>query len=317
MVKSNDTTLIPKCRPEASIGVTDAAYTASITLDSGGGEARFLAGDTGVAAAAGDEMEGDYYRFDGQATGVRLIERSAAELATIRDEYADRNSQKDIYLTMHVQGSGSIPAGHYIYSTNPVFLALSPAFLSIVGGFTLLPTMEQKIVYMVDDDCSASTAGAGMLAGNTSSALYQTKLAQVHKTLQSVLTPPGQLTMRGDLVRLAESTEPTALEFMRPFTRVLNRDVDVGLDGSVTIPDNVEDVELLYEGRTAAALKVIIFSSVVALLISGVVLIKTTQYFTKQLEKRYAEVEVSFKIGLRGQCHFLLPLLFSFSHLFS
>ena len=114
MIDSNDTTLIPKCRPQASIGVTDAEYTATVTLDSGGGEARFItttataansatASSADVDAGDGDGGGGDYYRFEGQATGIRLIERSAAELAAIRDEYADRNAEKEIFLARIVK----------------------------------------------------------------------------------------------------------------------------------------------------------------------------------------------------------------------
>lgn len=226
--------------------------------------------------------------------------------------YADRTAEGDIFLTMHVQGTDTIPGGNYIYSTNPVFLAMSPAFLTMMGGFTLLPKMEQKLVYMIDSDCGNSTytdALPSIHGWNSSSLQYQRKLAQVHERLRSVLTPPGQLTMRGDLVRLSPTAITELQGFMKPPARVLNKDVEVGLDGTVTIPDNANEVELEYVGRGAAALQVIIFSSIVAALLSGYVLVKTMQYFSRRLERRYAEVEVSFKIGMRGlppfpnECH--------------
>lgn len=278
------------------------------------------------------------------------------------------------------QETDEVPGGVYVYSSNPIFLDLSPPFLAIVGGFQLLPKIEQVLVHFVSDDCAAENgtrlAAATYPAGkplrrwqniSSSDPEFQKKLAQVHSRLIGALSPPmdwigKQLQLRGSLVRI-DSTAPYA-GLLHPKYWMLNPDVEVGMDGTVTTHEtqdagtfsqgatttttstttttaascsffNDQDActnakdgaasycmwndneqfcyhenepqveiivsELEYQGQHQETVDVVIIACCVALLIGTFFLYHVAEFGKQRLKKRYAEAEISYKMGKRGK----------------
>lgn len=244
LIAADDATLLPLCRPAAAISIVDemeADTGASLGgvgggADDGSGEygadaqpyqlsgatdrnaSLLLMSDAGeariVAAKDVNNVVGattTFYKPAGASPGLRLNEDSAKQLAVFRDEYGSRFAERDAYLTIHVPETDEHPGGVFIYSSNSVFLSLSPSFLSIIGGFALLPETEQVMVHFVSDDCGSDTYSPTGGTWSKDDVRYEERLAQVHATLIRALTPFAQLSMRGKLVRLPSQAENTEL----------------------------------------------------------------------------------------------------------
>lgn len=252
LLAADDTTLLPLCRPAGAISIVEAIESgagvassvqtdaddagegsegeygtdveepsyqlsgaadknASLLLISGNGEARVIvAQDSSVVGP-----NPTFYKPAGASPGLRLHEESAKQLAVFRDAYGSRTSTEAdgaIYLTIHVPETDEHPGGVFIYSSNTVFLSLSPSFLAVIGGFALLPRTEQLLAHFVSDDCDGNTYNPATGAKWSKDDLrYEERLAQVHAALIRALTPDMQLSIKGKLVRLPSQAENTEL----------------------------------------------------------------------------------------------------------
>ena len=220
--------LLKFCRPPHSIKRTanDVSTPAvmKIIQIANEGEARFLTGES--ISANGVGATPDIFVPTGTnapAPGIKLTQGSAVQLAEVRDKYGSVASTVDVILTIHVVETDEVPGGVYIYTTNPILLSISPPFLAMIGGFQLLPTIEQMLVHFVSDDCSslnetllqAATYPEGQPLRrwgtmDYADAVYQKKLAQVHSRLIGALSPPmdwmgKQLSLKGALVRVDDT----------------------------------------------------------------------------------------------------------------
>lgn len=243
---SNDSTLFPLCKPSGEISIVqgtstgrrsrrdgdlggsgsgsgendpDASaskfvpvtgqHTSTLTLNADQGEARVVTA-ANISLGLGSTSP-TTYKPAGASPGLRLTEDSAQQLAVIRDKYGDRAAFDDAYITIYVTETDEHPGGVFLYSSNPVFLALSPAFLGVVGGFALLPHREQVLVHLVSDDCDADTYSPAGTKWTADTPRYQEQMAQVHAVLTRSLRPPAQLSLKGKLVRVPTERENHAL----------------------------------------------------------------------------------------------------------
>lgn len=64
------------------------------------------------------------------------------------------STEGDAYMQIDVVGGPGVPPTRWVYSTNPVYLAIHPAHLAFLSLNMLMPTMLRETVVMVDNGCS-------------------------------------------------------------------------------------------------------------------------------------------------------------------
>lgn len=142
---------------------------------------------------------------------------------------------------MKIKDTGNIPGGVYIYTSRTMYLNIDPAYLMLTSGMTLVPEI---VTIQVDFAVGAQSCN---IDGHTSMSTYvdsdinseesvviaasSAHRAQIYSLLEKMLTPKGQKTLKGALVRLGgENVVPGyQYEFF-----ILKRSVFVGNDGVIS-----------------------------------------------------------------------------------
>ena len=158
-------------------------------------------------------------------SGFRILDTDAKRLMEkYGASHGDRSSTEDVYLTIDAvvgsQGAHAhAPTARFVYVTNPAYLVIDPAHLTMLAAGSLTPPLARETVHFVDNDCSLDHGLADPMVRNAT-------LARMHDHITRSLRSSAheRAPLRGVLVLMNEAgcgvlgvtlgcTEPSFLSF--------------------------------------------------------------------------------------------------------
>ena len=149
---------------------------------------------------------------------MKLDFGSATMLRDLANEFGRQGDVKaDLFLTVVIGSGPGLPASSFVYTTRPMlFTMVDPAYMALVGASSLLPTLKTVSIgftygpeFYTDggmnlDALVPQTGPYADARSNGAVITYRDLLKlQTYEQLGTALTPSGQSSLKGLLVRIA------------------------------------------------------------------------------------------------------------------
>lgn len=214
----SDTALSPACYDLVTLadtstsGGTTAAFSLTLAAPQGDVDMAYVPAAT-AASGATQIMTKD------PPVTMKLDRASAEVLRALGIKYGDRNeNHHDVYLNVIADRGPLVADDYFVYSSRPVLLtSMNPALLKMVGANALVPDILTVTVHFnlgpefyqnetIDLDAVVPTSGdnADIRVDGINITYRELIKVQTYAQLTQALTPPGQLLIKGKLVRITE-----------------------------------------------------------------------------------------------------------------
>lgn len=313
-----DTGLVPYCYDTTTLSVPIATNSISLTMAAPEG-----AIETVVTPNAFPATEIEYKE---PPITMKLDTSSAAKLRLVANEYGHRNNERDIYLNIIADRGPTVGTEYFVYSSRIAFLtSLTPAILKMVGASALLPDMDTVYIHFtlgpefydadpVDLDAIVPTSGPDAdprVEGINCT--YRTMIQiQTYAQLQTALTPPGQLALKGQLVRIQKSDGSDFGSGSRLKHFAMADDITVDNAGVITqfgIADNFDQdnfttlpliAEVEYVALQSDGVLVIALNFAISIILGSAIFCVGSTYAKDRIRARYRANTVSKKVLATG-----------------
>ena len=199
------------CYDQVSATVVGSTGSNEVKLFSEGGEIGLTLRQAASSVDAVHHNE-TVFTSPRQSHGAILRRADAERLSsTYGKAVGDLASTEEIFLI--IDANAMHGNTRWVYTTNPTYLVLDPAFLIAMGGYLLAPSISLERVAFLNNDCNL-----GLSDPVVAEAVVNATLKRMYEQLSNALMPSTSSTggLRGHLVLQAYDVDPNPL---RTFTK--------------------------------------------------------------------------------------------------